>query len=180
VSRVNVAVAVADDARGRIYEIAAACCALGLHHSGTLALVGVLTGSMESDDLVKLWKFPGFWRLRSNTGFGGELPGGSLTRSRRFGKAASRGRSFRIWVPALVAAAGAPCAVSTSGLRSENHRLTGAYRAPGHVRIHRTHRCKCPLRNQVTSDPRRAASSRSYIYSQPGPNGCINPQPRQL
>src|SRR2546428_12637220 len=58
-SRVNVAVAVADDDRGRIYEIAAACRALGLHHSATLALVGVLTGSMESDDLVKLWAVPG-------------------------------------------------------------------------------------------------------------------------
>jgi hypothetical protein len=59
VSRVNVAVAVADDAQGRIYEVAAACRALGLAHTATLAVVGVLTGSMESADLVKLWAVPG-------------------------------------------------------------------------------------------------------------------------
>jgi len=69
VSRVNVAVAVADDARGRIYEIAAACRALGLHHSATLALVGVLTGSMESDDLVKLWAVPGVLAVEVEYGF---------------------------------------------------------------------------------------------------------------
>jgi hypothetical protein len=59
VSRVNVAVAVAEDAQGRIYEVAAACRALGLNHTATLAAVGVLTGSMESDDLAKLWAVPG-------------------------------------------------------------------------------------------------------------------------
>jgi hypothetical protein len=59
VSRVNVAVAVADDAQGRIYEVAAACRAMGLAHTATLAVVGVLTGSMESADLVKLWTVPG-------------------------------------------------------------------------------------------------------------------------
>jgi predicted metallopeptidase len=59
VSRVNVAVAVADEAQGRIYEVAAACRALGLDHSATLAMVGVLTGSMESEDLAKLWAIPG-------------------------------------------------------------------------------------------------------------------------
>jgi hypothetical protein len=69
VSRVNVAVAVADDARGHIYEIAAACRALGLHHSATLALVGVLTGSMESDDLVKLWDVPGVLAIEVEYGF---------------------------------------------------------------------------------------------------------------
>ena len=74
-SRVNVAVAVADDARGRIYEIAAACCALGLHHSGTLALVGVLTGSMESDDLVKLWEVPGVLAIEVEYGFRWETTG---------------------------------------------------------------------------------------------------------
>jgi hypothetical protein len=59
VSRVNVAVAVADDAQGRIYEIAAACRALGLDHSATLAMVGVLTGSMESAYLERLLAVPG-------------------------------------------------------------------------------------------------------------------------
>jgi len=59
VSRVNVAVAVVDDAQGRIYEVAAACRALGLDHTATLAAVGVLTGSMESEELAKLLAVPG-------------------------------------------------------------------------------------------------------------------------
>jgi hypothetical protein len=59
VSRVNVAVAVADEAQGRIYEVAAACRALGLDHTATLAAVGVLTGSMESAGLAKLLAVPG-------------------------------------------------------------------------------------------------------------------------
>jgi hypothetical protein len=59
VSRVNVAVAVEDDAQSRIYEVAAACRALGLAHTSTLATVGVLTGSMESDELAKLFSVPG-------------------------------------------------------------------------------------------------------------------------
>ena len=58
-SRVNVAVAVADDAQDRIYEVAAACRALGLDHTATLAVVGVLTGSMESRELRRLWAVPG-------------------------------------------------------------------------------------------------------------------------
>ena len=68
-SRVNVAVAVAEDARGRIHEIAAACRALGLHHDATLAQVGVLTGWMESDDLVKLWAVPGVLAIEVECGF---------------------------------------------------------------------------------------------------------------
>jgi len=59
VSRVNVAVAVADEAQGSIYEVAAACRALGLDHTATLAMVGVLTGSMESNQLAKLLAVPG-------------------------------------------------------------------------------------------------------------------------
>ena len=58
-SRVNIAVAVAEDARGRIYEVAAGCRALGLDHTATLPVVGVLTGSMESDELTKLFGVPG-------------------------------------------------------------------------------------------------------------------------
>src|SRR3984893_2648480 len=58
VSRVNVAVAVAEDACGRIYEVAAACRALGLEHTSTLADVGVLTGSVEFHDLPKLRAIP--------------------------------------------------------------------------------------------------------------------------
>jgi hypothetical protein len=59
VSRVNVAVAVEDDAQSRIYEVAAACRALGLFHTSTLVTVGVLTGSMDSDELAKLFGVPG-------------------------------------------------------------------------------------------------------------------------
>ena len=59
VSRVNVAVAVADDAQSCIHEVAAACRALGLAHRSTLAAVGVLTGSMESHELAKLFRVPG-------------------------------------------------------------------------------------------------------------------------
>jgi hypothetical protein len=57
--RVNVAVAVSDDAQGRIYEVAAACRALGLDHSATLPMVGVLTGSMPPEGLKKLLSVPG-------------------------------------------------------------------------------------------------------------------------
>jgi len=59
VSRLEVAVAVADEARGRIYDVAAACRAVGLDHTVTLAAVGLLTGSMESGDLAKLSAIPG-------------------------------------------------------------------------------------------------------------------------
>jgi len=59
VSRLKIAVAVADDARGRIYDVAAACRAVGLDHTMTLAGVGLLTGSMESRDLAKLLAVPG-------------------------------------------------------------------------------------------------------------------------
>jgi hypothetical protein len=73
VSRVNVAVAVADEAQSRIYEVAAACRAVGLAHTSTLAMVGVLTGSMEVDDLAKLFGIPGVmaveveYRFRAGT-----------------------------------------------------------------------------------------------------------------
>lgn len=58
-SRVNIAVAVADEAQGIIYEVAAACRALGLDHTSTLTAVGVLTGSMDSKELAKLLAVPG-------------------------------------------------------------------------------------------------------------------------
>lgn len=57
--RVDVAVAVAENARGRLYEVAAACRALGLRHTATLAAVGVLVGSVETRDLRRLWAVPG-------------------------------------------------------------------------------------------------------------------------
>jgi hypothetical protein len=69
VSRVNVAVAVTDDAQGRIYEVAAACRALGLDHRATLAVAGVLTGSIDSGDLAKLWAVPGVLAVQVENGF---------------------------------------------------------------------------------------------------------------
>lgn len=75
VSRVNVAVAVADDAQGRIYEIAAACRALGLDHSATLTMVGVLTGSMESAYLEKLLAVPGVLAVEVEYQFRSEVTG---------------------------------------------------------------------------------------------------------
>jgi len=58
-TQVDVAVAVAEDARERLYEIAAACRALGLRHTATLPVIGVLVGSMESGELARLWAVPG-------------------------------------------------------------------------------------------------------------------------
>jgi hypothetical protein len=83
VSRVNVAVAVEDDAQGRIYEVAAACRALGLAHSMTLAMVGVLTGSMESADLQKLLAVPGVLAVEVKHEFTSEITVRSACRGRR-------------------------------------------------------------------------------------------------
>lgn len=58
-NRVDVAVAVAEDARGHLHEVAAACRALGLRHTATLVAVGVLVGSVEARDLRRLWAVPG-------------------------------------------------------------------------------------------------------------------------
>ena len=58
-NRVNVAVAVADEARGLINQVAAECRALGLDHTATLTGVGVLTGSVELGDVRKLWTVSG-------------------------------------------------------------------------------------------------------------------------
>jgi len=58
-SRANVAIAVAEDARGRIYEVAAVCKAVGLEHTSTLTDIGVLLGSVELDDLLSLRAVPG-------------------------------------------------------------------------------------------------------------------------
>jgi hypothetical protein len=57
--RVNVAVAVAEDALGRLQEIAAMCRALGFDHEWTLINVGVLTGSFDIDGLARLRAVPG-------------------------------------------------------------------------------------------------------------------------
>lgn len=54
----NVAIAVAEGARERIAEVAAACQALGLRHTATLPGVGVLIGSVGVTDLRRLWGVP--------------------------------------------------------------------------------------------------------------------------
>ena len=54
VSRVNVAVAVTDDALDCIREVAAACRALGFDQTATLAAVGILMGSVQFEKLADL------------------------------------------------------------------------------------------------------------------------------
>jgi hypothetical protein len=58
-SRVNVAVAVADGACNSIHEIAATCRALGFDHTATLTMVGILTGSVEFEKVAELRAVPG-------------------------------------------------------------------------------------------------------------------------
>jgi hypothetical protein len=57
--RVHVAVAVAEEALGRLQEVAAMCRALGFDHDWTLTTVGVLTGSLDIDRLAQLRAVPG-------------------------------------------------------------------------------------------------------------------------
>jgi hypothetical protein len=58
-SRVNVAVAVAEEACDRIYEVAAVCRALGFGHTSTLPDIGLLIGWAQSEDLARLRAVPG-------------------------------------------------------------------------------------------------------------------------
>lgn len=58
-SRVNVAVAVADDALDCLLEVAAECRALGFAHTDTLIAVGILMGSVEFERLEELRAVPG-------------------------------------------------------------------------------------------------------------------------
>ena len=57
--RINVAIAVAEEARDRIYEVAQVCRALGFAHTSTLSDIGVLIGSADVEDLQKLRAIPG-------------------------------------------------------------------------------------------------------------------------
>jgi hypothetical protein len=59
VKRINVAIAVAEEARDRIYEVAAVCRALGFGHTSTLSDIGILMGSAEVEDLPMLRAIPG-------------------------------------------------------------------------------------------------------------------------
>lgn len=57
--RINVAIAVAEEARDRIFEVAAVCRALGFGHTSTLSGIGILMGSAEVGDLPMLRAIPG-------------------------------------------------------------------------------------------------------------------------
>lgn len=59
VTRINVTIAVAGDARGRLYEVATVCRALGFGHTSTRSDLGVLVGSAELEDLPSLRAVPG-------------------------------------------------------------------------------------------------------------------------
>ena len=58
-SRVNVAIALADEARIRMDEVAAACRACGFDHVATLGAAGILTGSVEFEKLASVRAVPG-------------------------------------------------------------------------------------------------------------------------
>ena len=58
-ARINVAIAVAGEARGRLYEVATVCRALGFGHTSTRSDQGVLVGSAELEDLPSLRAVPG-------------------------------------------------------------------------------------------------------------------------
>ena len=52
--RASVAIAVEESARPRIYEVAAACRAVGLKQTACLSGIGVFTGLVEWRDLPRL------------------------------------------------------------------------------------------------------------------------------
>lgn len=58
-SRIDVTIAVARDARDRIYEVAGICRARGFGHTSTHSDVGHLVGSAELEDLPSLREVPG-------------------------------------------------------------------------------------------------------------------------
>lgn len=58
-SRVNVAIALAGEARERLYEVADICRALGFGHTSTRSDSCVLVGSAEIEDLAVLRAVPG-------------------------------------------------------------------------------------------------------------------------
>jgi hypothetical protein len=98
--RLNVAVAVADDARERIGEVAAACRARGFEHTATLSEIGVLTGSVGWGDLRKLRRVAGVMAV--------EIERRSLIN--RY-QCMSRGRSLKgnAWGAAVAPASGCSC-----------------------------------------------------------------------
>jgi len=69
VTRIKVAIAVAEEARDRIYEVAAVCRALGFGHTSTLSDVGVLMGSVDLADLPTLRAIPGVAAIETERNF---------------------------------------------------------------------------------------------------------------
>lgn len=69
VTRIKVAIAVAEEARDRIYEVAAVCRAFGFGHTSTLSDVGVLMGSAELADLPTLRAIPGVAAIEMERAF---------------------------------------------------------------------------------------------------------------
>jgi hypothetical protein len=57
--RINIAIAVAEEARDRTHEIAQVCRALGFAHASTLSDIGILLGSADVEDLPMLRAIPG-------------------------------------------------------------------------------------------------------------------------
>lgn len=58
-NRIRIAIAVEDDALGRLEDVANACRALGFLGDTTLTGVGVLTGTIQTDGLAALRAVPG-------------------------------------------------------------------------------------------------------------------------
>jgi hypothetical protein len=57
--RINIAIAIAEEARDRLYEVAQVCRALGFAHTSTLSDIGILIGSADVEDLPMLRAIPG-------------------------------------------------------------------------------------------------------------------------
>lgn len=57
-ARINIAVAVTEQARERIHEVGLACRGLGLEVTDTLAEIGVLLGSLEVSQLPQIRSIP--------------------------------------------------------------------------------------------------------------------------
>lgn len=57
--RINVAIAIAEEARDRMYEVAQVCRALGFAHTATLSDIGILIGTTDVEDLPLLRAIPG-------------------------------------------------------------------------------------------------------------------------
>jgi hypothetical protein len=73
-SRTRIAIALTDEAMGRIHRVAAACRALGFEHHSTLGDVGVLTGSVAADDLCRLRAVPGVLAVEKERTRGADWP----------------------------------------------------------------------------------------------------------